>query len=286
MANISYVGDGNVKLIAGGGKLYTGIAASFCRTEKDLDEIIANDDTKKIIKSIVDSGHSSALEFDDFIFAVSGYSRVTELHLVRKRHASYNIKSGRPNKHGKRSYDIVLPQDIVMNTSDGVLLEPNRLMVDSVKENHASETCSLLEFFAKYEPEYCHRIEYTFSTWEILDILESWYNRGVAQGYREEELRYMKPQATEFKAAIKMNAAALNDWAKIRMCNRSQTEVRDLCTKMIGLAKEAAPELFMNVGANCKVLGYCPELEQCEAMRGIIPTKAEALKLIRENYKK
>ena len=35
------------------------------------------------------------MEFDFFLFGVEGYSRVTEVQLVRKRLASYLIKSGR-----------------------------------------------------------------------------------------------------------------------------------------------------------------------------------------------
>ena len=82
-----------------------------------------------------------------------------------------------------------------------------------------------------------------------------------------------------------MNATALRDWALIRMCNRAQTEIRDLCTKMVALAKEAAPELMEGIGPSCKVYGYCTEGEQCAQCKGIIPTKSQVMKYINENRK-
>ena len=110
--NISKVGDGKVVLLAGGGKIFTDIAAKFVGSERSLEEIIASEYDKKLVKRILDSGHLAATEFDYFIFGVEGYSRVTEVQLVRKRIASYLLKSGRVNKKGKRSFDMVLPKNI------------------------------------------------------------------------------------------------------------------------------------------------------------------------------
>ena len=103
------VGEGKVSLISGGGKIYTDIAARFCRSEKSMENIIASEYDAKLVKRIVESGHKAATEFDFFIFGVEGYARVTETQLVRKRLASYLIKSGRADKKGKRSFDVVLP---------------------------------------------------------------------------------------------------------------------------------------------------------------------------------
>ena len=101
--NKQNVGDGKVVLISGGGKIYTDIAARFVRSEKSLDEIIGSEYDKSIVQNIMNSGHKAAVEFDYFIFGVEGYSRVTEVQLVRKRIASYMIKTGRANKNGKRN---------------------------------------------------------------------------------------------------------------------------------------------------------------------------------------
>ena len=241
---ISTVGEGKVVLLAGGGRVYADTAARFCRSEKSLDELAGAPHDVELVRRIVQSGHEAALEFDWFIFGVEGYSRVCETQLVRKRMASYLIKSGRPDKHGRREFSMVLPES----------LAGKRFSVD---------------FGGPYPIWY--------SAGGILNLLRQWYDAGVEAGIPEEDLRYLKPQATEFKGVIGMNAHALRDWFKIRLCNRAQTEIRDMARKMFKLCKEAAPELFVGAGPSCEVLGYCPEAEQCRQRKGRVPTKAQAM---------
>ncbi len=245
--NVSKVGDGTVVLIAGGGKVYTDVAARFTRTERSLSEILASPYNADLVRSIVEKGHLAATEFDYFLFGVEGYARVTEVQLVRKRIASYLIKSGRVDKHGKRSFDVVLPNGIL---------------------DHVAE-CTLPDG---------HTVR--LSAADILSVVEQWYDAGVSAGYKEEELRYLKPQGTEFKALIGMNAHSLLDWFKIRCCMNAQSEIRDMAWKMLRLCKEAAPALFADAGPSCVTLGYCPENDfqnpSCHTIR-----KVDALKLIK-----
>ena len=113
-------------------------------------------------------------------------------------------------------------------------------------------------------------------------LMASIIDKGVEAGLPEEELRYLKPQATAFKAIIGMNAHALLDWSAIRCCKNAQKEIRDLATKMIKLATAAAPDLFVGAGPSCVQLGYCPENSRqhpsCKA-RGIV-TKQEAIEIL------
>ena len=53
MVNEMKVGDGKVFLIAGGGKTYCDMAAKFCRTEKDVEDIIASPQSKALIKDLI-----------------------------------------------------------------------------------------------------------------------------------------------------------------------------------------------------------------------------------------
>lgn len=238
---VKQVKDGKVILIAGGGKIYTDIAARFCKSEKDINFIIDKPYNSDIVKRIISSGHEAMLEFDHFIFAVEGYSRVCETQLVRKRLASYAFKSNREDKNGKRNFSMVIPGNIQsLTTKDG---------------------------------------KYNYK--DILNLIEDWYNNGVESGVPEEDLRYMKPQATEFKGLISMNAHALRDWFKIRMCQRAQFEIRDLAYKMHKLCIDVAPDLFKDSGPNCKVYGYCPENDfQCDTYKNLIATKAKALQIL------
>lgn len=245
--NLATVGNGNVVLIAGGGKVYTDIAARFTRSEKSLTEIIASPYNADLVRSIVEKGHLAATEFDYFLFGVEGYSRVTEVQLVRKRIANYLIKSGRVDKHGKRSYDVVVPENILSHTAECTLPDGQKI---------------------------------SLSATDLLSLMEQWYDAGVEQGYEEEELRYLKPQATEFKALVGMNAHALLDWFKIRCCMNAQTEIRDLAWKMLRLCKQAAPALFEDAGPSCVQLGYCPENNFQNAACHTI-TKEQAMQLLK-----
>ena len=87
--------------------------------------------------------------------------------------ASYLIKSGRVQKGGKRTYDVVLPDSILPHKADCTLPDGTTVSLGAV---------------------------------DLLNMLEEWYNEGVDAGFKEEDLRYLKPQATEFKALIGMNA--------------------------------------------------------------------------------
>ena len=112
MLDEKYTGNGKVVLLAGGGKIYTDIAARFVRSERSLEEIAASPYSRQIVRNILESGHRAALEFDFFLFGVEGYSRVTETQLVRKRLASYLIKSGRAELGGKRRFSVVYPASV------------------------------------------------------------------------------------------------------------------------------------------------------------------------------
>ncbi|MGI6120073.1 MAG: FAD-dependent thymidylate synthase, partial [Desulfosporosinus sp.] len=191
--NIRNVGEGKVVLIAGGGKIYTEIAARFVKSERSIEEIIASPYDKTIVRKIINSGHKAAVEFDYFIFGVEGYSRVTEIQLVRKRLASYMIKTGRANKGGKRSFDMVIPKNIQKVTT--VFDIPVDLL--SLKNGTA-----LSHYLGK---NHTH-VSVNINAHLILNIIESWYAKGIEDKIPEEDLRYIKPQATEFKALIGMNA--------------------------------------------------------------------------------
>lgn len=244
----SRVGEGKVVLLSGGGKIWTDAAARFCRSERTLAEIIGSPYDKALVARILSNGHLAATEFDYFLFGIEGYSRVCETQLVRKRHGSYLIKSGRVEKHGGRSFDVVLPGSV-----DGIT---------AVIQENGQPLAITVE--------------------KLLRWTEAWYAQGVADGVPEEELRYLKPQATEFKAIVGMNAHALLDWFRIRCCRCAQTEIRDLAWKMLRLCREAAPDLFAQAGTSCFSLGYCPENEgQHPACRGRTLTHAQALELIR-----
>lgn len=263
--NEKYIGDGKVYLLSDGKKVYTDIAARFVKSERPVVEIIESPYNANIVKNILESGHLAATEFDFLIFGVEGYSRVCEVQLVRKRIASYLIKSGRQELGGKRMFTMVAPKEIY-NATVNVDLDTTFTDTDGDGD---------------YKAIVQHKL--TLSGRQIMDIINQWYDYNLSKGMKEEDLRYLKPQATEFKGIIGMNVRALMDFFKVRTCFRAQTEIRDMANKMLKLSKEAYPDLFKDAGPNCKVLGYCPENQyQCEEMKDKIPTKEKML----DTYKK
>ena len=252
MLEEKYTGNGKVVLLAGGGKIYTDIAARFVRSERSLEEIVASPYSRQIVQNILDSGHRAALEFDFFLFGVEGYSRVTETQLVRKRLASYLIKSGRAELGGKRSYSVVYPHSIADFSAQVTLPD--------------GTPCNL-------------------SGHDLAELSSQWYAAGLATGLPEEDLRYLKPQATEFKGIIGMNAHALLDWFAIRCCRNAQHEIRHLAWQMLRLCRNAAPDLFAGAGPSCVQMGYCPENQrQNPRCKGRVPTRDEALKILRREH--
>lgn len=251
MLDEKYTGNGKVVLLAGGGKIYTDIAARFVRSERSLEEIAASPYSRQIVRNILESGHRAALEFDFFLFGVEGYSRVTETQLVRKRLASYLIKSGRAELGGKRRFSVVYP-------------------------------ASVRDFGAEVTLPDGHVARLTGR--DLAGLTSQWYDAGLEAGLPEEDLRYLKPQATEFKAIIGMNAHALLDWFSIRCCRNAQHEIRHLAWQMLSLCRKAAPDLFEKAGPSCVHLGYCPENRlQNPKCRGRILTREEALAILREH---
>ena len=247
----SYVGEGKVYLLSGGGKVFTDVAARFVYGERSVEEMCDSPYSASIVKNILDSGHLAATEFDWFVFGVEGFSRVTEVQLVRKRMASYLIKSGTVERHGKGAYSIVYP-------------------------NH-----ELPEFVGNLELPDGRSI--SLSGRDLALITKQWYEQAVEQGYKERDVRFWKPQATEFKAIIGMNAHALIDWFGLRCCMNAQAEIRSMAYQMLSLCSAVAPDLFRNAGPRCRLLGYCPENKrQNEVCRkaGLHLPKDEALRVL------
>lgn len=253
MLEEQYTGTGKVLLLAGGGKIYTDIAARFVSSERELEEIAASPYSRQIVRNILDSNHRAALEFDYFLFGIDGYSRITETQLVRKRIASYLIKSGRSELNGKRAFKVAYPEVAARFTAEVTLPDGGKA---------------------------------SLSGRDLAELSRQWYEQGLTAGIPEETLRYLKPQATVFKAIVGMNAHALLDWFAVRCCKNAQAEIRDLAYKMLGLCRQAAPDLFENAGPNCLQLGYCPEnSRQNPQCRGKIVTKNKALQILRQHIK-
>lgn len=215
-----------VHLVASPARVYTDLAARFCRSPKSISEIVEAPYSKGLVENIIQSGHLAATEFDFWIFGVENVSRVLEVQLVRKRLASYLIASGR--HEGARDYSVVLPKTVFDKKTEKIPTSYGDISVE-----------------------------------EYLDLGEEIYDYLHEDGVPAEDCRYLKPQGTGTKILIGMNTHSLLDWFRIRCCTRAQWEIRTLAWSMLKLCKDNQPDVFKNAGPSCVVDGFCREKEGC-----------------------
>ncbi len=97
---ISHTADPEQNVVAAIRQCYNSVGAKELKEKTDIET------TKRLIKQVIESGHTSTLEHATFTFAIDGVSRVTEIHLIRHRIASFSIQSGRYVKRGDAAYRV------------------------------------------------------------------------------------------------------------------------------------------------------------------------------------
>ena len=178
---------------------------------KELKEKTSDEVKKRLIRQVIDSGHMSTLEHASFTFAIDGVSRVTEIHLIRHRIASFSIQSGRYVKRGDAAYKI-----------------PPK--IKALKETNK-------ELYKKYLKH--------------LDNAQELYNELTEAKIKAEDARFCQPQSVQVKIVMTMNARELLHFFKLRTCVRAQWEVQEIARQMMALVKKKAPIIFKNAGPSC-----------------------------------
>ena len=75
----------------------------------ELLEVMSDEAVRKVLKTIITSGHTSALEHACYTFAIDGVSRALTHQLVRHRLASYNQQSQRYVTYAEEPQFVVPP---------------------------------------------------------------------------------------------------------------------------------------------------------------------------------
>ena len=96
----------------------------------------------------------------------------------------------------------------------------------------------------------------TFQT--AIDTTFNVYQDLLDAGVPAEDARYVLPNACTTKIVVTMNIRELLHFFEVRCCKRAQWEILELACKMLELAEEVAPYIFMDAGAPCR-RGSCPE---------------------------
>jgi thymidylate synthase (FAD) len=146
----------------------------------------------RLIRHIMNSGHTSTMEHLTFTFAIEGVSRSLLAQLTRHRHFSYSVQSQRYVKLESDSksggFDYVVPESMKKNEADiyyQELMEKLQEAYDTLRKAGVpaedaryilpnATTCnlvltgnlrSILEFYSKRNPN-------THAQWEIQELAE------------------------------------------------------------------------------------------------------------------
>jgi len=79
----------------------------------------------------------------------------------------------------------------------------------------------------------------------------NYYFKLLESGVPEEDARYVLPNGVNTNIVVTMNARELYNFFALRLCSRTQWELRQLAWKMLELVKKVHPRLFRYVGPNC-----------------------------------
>jgi thymidylate synthase (FAD) len=161
-------------------------------------------DADRLIRHIVNSGHTSTLEHINFTFAIEGVSRSLLAQLTRHRHFSYSVQSQRYVKFGSddksKGFDYVIP--------------------DSVTDDKS----------AKYTEE----ITYTAREYFIgaMEELQHYYDKLRECGVPAEDARFVLPNAATCNLSFTGNLRGLLEFYNKRSSNHAQWEIRELAEKI------------------------------------------------------
>lgn len=92
---------------------------------------------------------------------------------------------------------------------------------------------------------------------KFLDYSSNVYRELVDIGIKAEDARFVLPNAVETKIVVTMNARALLNFLKERMCARAQWEIRALANAMYKELMKVAPQIFQYAGPTCETEGIC-----------------------------
>ena len=77
------------------------------------------------------------------------------------------------------------------------------------------------------------------------------YYELLEAGVPEEDARYVLPNGVNTNVVVTMNARELYNFFSLRLCSRSQWEIRQVAWKMLEEVKKVHPRLFRYAGTNC-----------------------------------
>ncbi len=167
------------------------IAARICYSPigvAELTEQISDEQVRSVLKTILTSGHLSALEHASYTFAIDGVSRAMTHQLVRHRLASYNQQSQRYVSYSEEP-NFIIPPSIASQgdaaverflascrrsfgeyrglVESGIQAEDARYLLPNATETKIVVTMNIRELLHFFELRCCRRAQ-----WEIRGLAD------------------------------------------------------------------------------------------------------------------
>ena len=192
-----------------------------------------------LVKQVLSSGHDSIAQHIQFTFAIEGISRSCSHQLVRHRHAVFSQKSQRYVEIKESQEEL----DGLFNLND---YGPKNF-----------ETSKIGELFDKYFTE--NEFKNVNGYYHALDE----YLYAIKNRERPEDARRFLPNATKTDVVMSMNLGELIHVSHLRLCSRSQLEIRQLFQAIKKEVEAQDERLASLLVPSCEVHGFCTEHQCC-----------------------
>ena len=219
-------------------------AAKLCYSKSSITDLMDGLSDEKVtafLDRLSSYGHQTPAEHVSFTFGIEGISRSCLAQITRHRIASFSVKSQR-----------------YIDMSEANMVVPPAIAQDG----EASEAFSQAIKSAKYAYDHLHHVLEDTHTYELMSSnpnMTEKQARAKASKMANEDARFVLPEACETSLIVTMNARELNNFFKLRCCNRAQWELKAVADEMLKLVYPIAPHLFKDAGPGCLAGRGCTE---------------------------
>ena len=216
-------------------------AAKLCYSNAQISDLMAGltpEKSREFVQRLAQLGHERPTEHVSFTFAIEGVSRTLLAQITRHRIASFSVQSQRYVRLDQFEY--ITPPEI---EADPAAKEAFEQEMRDQNENYK-------------------RIAAILKEGHIRRLMQEGLSEKEASRKAEkmaiEDARFVLPNACSTKMIVTMNARSLQNFFRLRCCNRAQWEIHELADQMLALVYPVAPALFEKAGPAC-VRGACSE---------------------------
>lgn len=98
---------------------------------------------------------------------------------------------------------------------------------------------------------------------DFLDVAKETYQKLIALGIKAEDARCVLPNSTCSNITLTLNLRELIHICSLRLCSRSQKEIRTLVQEMVNEVVKVEPWLKTYLVPQCEKDGFCKEHKSC-----------------------